>query len=239
LNERATVTERGANSCAIGILARAPIAGRAKTRLIPVLGAEGAARFQASSLLDTDALVSALGWPSRLFLSPISARSRVVSLGASVPIDGQGGGLLGTRMARALERLLALTGVDRALLIGTDSPDLPRVLLESAAESLREHAAVLVPAADGGYVLIGLRGGAVSKGTLRRILSPVAWSTPHTCRDTVRSLRANGVDPALLDPWSDVDGPDDLLRMRERIRWSRLAGEPVPLRTAALLDEID
>lgn len=233
------MTERGANSCAIGILARAPIAGRAKTRLIPVLGAEGAARFQASSLLDTEALVSSLGWPSQLFLSPISARSRVVSLGVSMPIDGQGGGRLGTRMAHALERLLDRTGVDRALLIGTDSPDLPRALLESAAESLRGHSAVLAPAADGGYVLIGIRDGAVSRGKLRRILNPVAWSTPNTCRDTVLAFRANGIDPVLLDPWSDVDGPDDLLRMRERIHSFRIAGQPIPLRTAALLDEID
>ncbi|MEZ4653547.1 MAG: TIGR04282 family arsenosugar biosynthesis glycosyltransferase [Candidatus Eisenbacteria bacterium] len=223
------------------MLARAPIAGRAKTRLIPRLGAVGAARFQEASLQDVDRLVSIVGVPGILFLSPLSARSRIRPLRLSLPIAGQGGGSLGTRMASALERLLRLPEIDRALVIGTDSPDLPARLLRDAARSLREHPAVLVPAADGGYVAFGVHGAHLRSGELRRVLRPVPWSSPHTCDLTAEALRAGGLEPLLLDTWFDIDEPSDLDALRARLAGARSAHDRHPdevaPHTAAFLRE--
>jgi rSAM/selenodomain-associated transferase 1 len=222
-------------SCAIGILARAPVPGRSKTRLAPLLGVEGAARFQRAALLDTVALVSRRRDRVRLFLSPLSERTRLPELEGRIPILGQGGGTLGTRMVRALGRLLRERGVERALLIGADSPDLPPRILQQAARALRRHPAVLAPAHDGGYVLFGLRRGDFAEEVLRVSLRRVPWSTPRTFAETVRALRESGSPPAIVEPWRDVDEPDDLRALERRIGSARRAGaDPCP-QTAELL----
>jgi rSAM/selenodomain-associated transferase 1 len=142
---------------ALIVFAKAPVAGRAKTRLIPALGAEGAAAL-AARLLDhtmrqaADAGLNAL----ELCVAPDAAHPRLQGAAArhGAVLTLQGEGDLGARMQRALSRRLALH--ERVLLIGTDAPSLDARVLRAAAAALDGHDAVFVPALDGGYALVGL-----------------------------------------------------------------------------------
>jgi len=142
---------------ALIVFAKAPVAGQAKTRLIPALGAEAAAAL-AARLLDhalqqaADAGLDAL----ELCVAPDATHPRLQAAaarhGAALTLQGEGD--LGARMQRALSRRLALH--ERVLLIGTDAPSLDANVLRAAAAALDGHDAVFVPALDGGYALVGL-----------------------------------------------------------------------------------
>lgn len=191
------------------VFAKAPVAGRAKTRLIPALGADGAARLQAALLEDTLRRARAVG-PAGLelwgtgddpegWLPAAAAR-----FGAS--LHEQRDGDLGARMQDALARATA-DGAP-ALIIGTDAPGLTAASIEQAGASLAWHDAVLVPALDGGYVLLGLREAAVE------LFTDIDWGTDRVLAATRARLQALAwrVDerPAA---W-DVDHPEDLERVR-------------------------
>lgn len=141
-------------------------------------------------------------------------------------VQNQGAGDLGNRQEHVLRRALALT--PRALAIGTDSPDLPRRLLDEAERTLLSHDAVLGPTLDGGYYLIGLR--RCPEG----LLGGLPWSVPQTGARTTQRLRDQGWDVALLEPWYDVDTAADLERLRGEVA-DRPHRAPV---TAALVSEL-
>ena len=141
----------------IVIFAKAPVAGLAKTRLIPALGAQGAARL-AAALLEhavAQALASGVG-PVELCVTPAPADPLWSGLApqATLTWSDQGDGDLGERMARAAQRVLGAG--EPVLLMGTDCPDLTAGRIREAAASLIAADATLVPAFDGGYVLLGL-----------------------------------------------------------------------------------
>jgi glycosyltransferase A (GT-A) superfamily protein (DUF2064 family) len=108
-------------------------------------------------------------------------------------------------MRRALHRWLALEG--RALLIGTDAPDLDAAVLRAAALALDAHDAVFVPALDGGYVLVGLRRPGAP------IFSDMAWSTPAVMAQTRERLSRAGWRHLELEALADIDEPADLQRL--------------------------
>src|SRR5690606_9228558 len=120
----------------------------------------------------------------------------------------------------------ALQEAPAAIALGADVPGLPRARLEQARRALARHDAVLGPAADGGYVLLGLR--ACEPG----LLAGLPWSTPSTLRATRARLRDRGLSLAELPPSFDVDEAEDLERLRRALR----AGVMHAPRTAALLE---
>jgi rSAM/selenodomain-associated transferase 1 len=192
---------------AVAVLAKAPIAGFAKTRLIPVLGARGAAVLQerlVERAVET-ACAAAIG-PVTLWTTPDESHPVFQSIGArlGITLARQADGDLGARMLAAITA--AKTCV---LLIGSDCPALTLDHLRAAADVLRDRApAVVIPAEDGGYALIGLR---TSEPAL---FSDMPWSTPLVMNETRRRLRTLGLtwhEPVTL--W-DVDLPQDLERMR-------------------------
>jgi rSAM/selenodomain-associated transferase 1 len=192
---------------AVAILAKAPIAGFAKTRLIPVLGPRGAAVLQerlVERAVET-ACAAAIG-PVTLWTTPDESHPVFQSIGArlGITLARQADGDLGARM------LAAITAANTCvLLIGSDCPALTLDHLRAAADVLRDRApAVVIPAEDGGYALIGLR---TSEPAL---FSDMPWSTPLVMNETRRRLRTLGLtwhEPVTL--W-DVDLPQDLERMR-------------------------
>ena len=192
---------------AVAVLAKAPIAGFAKTRLIPVLGARGAAVLQerlVERAVET-ACAAAIG-PVTLWTTPDESHPVFQSIGArlGITLARQADGDLGARM------LAAITAANTCvLLIGSDCPALTLDHLRAAADVLRDRApAVVIPAEDGGYALIGLR---TSEPAL---FSDMPWSTPLVMNETRRRLRTLGLtwcEPVML--W-DVDLPQDLERMR-------------------------
>jgi rSAM/selenodomain-associated transferase 1 len=192
----------------IAILAKAPVAGLAKTRLIPALGAGGAARLQATLTERTvqTALAAGLG-PVTLWCTPDCADPAFEDLAAryAVHLRLQVGADLGERMATAVA---SHTIRGPVIVLGTDCPALtPAHLQESAAALAGGLDAALVPAEDGGYVLIGLARARPS------VFDGVSWGTGRVLAETRDRLRAAGLhwfEGPLL--W-DVDRPADLARL--------------------------
>ena len=190
------------------VLAKAPVAGQAKTRLIPALGAAGAAALAARLLAHAVAQAEAAAFASReLCVAPDPAHPAFAELSARPGWDwaAQGEGDLGQRMERALTR--ALGAHDGALLIGSDAPELGAARLREAAAALADHDAVFVPALDGGYALVGLRRSAPA------LFEGMAWSTPTVMARTRERAAAAGLRWAELAPVADIDEPADLARL--------------------------
>jgi uncharacterized protein len=190
---------------AIAILAKAPIAGLAKTRLIPALGREGAALLQARLIARTlaTACAAATG-PVSLWAAPEESHFRELAQRFPVKLARQPGGDLGARMHAALDAACP------AIVIGTDCPALEAKHLRGSADALREGAdAVIIPAEDGGYVLIGLR------QPRPDLFADMPWGTGTVMAETRRRAAELGLAVREHAPLWDVDVPDDLERLRE------------------------
>jgi rSAM/selenodomain-associated transferase 1 len=196
-------------ACGLVVFAKAPIAGQVKTRLIPALGAEGAAELAQRLLKHAvrQSVAAGLGRVELCVTPDVGHPSflRMASL-HGLALTEQGAGDLGQRMHRALDRRLATDpGV---LLIGTDAPALDAAVLNAAAQALQAHDAVFVPALDGGYALVGLRRQAPE------LFADIAWSTPQVMQATRQRARAAGLSWAELPALGDIDVPDDLVHLR-------------------------
>ena len=191
------------------ILAKAPQPGAVKTRLIPALGSTGAAAL-ARRMLD-HALGQALGagvGPVELCMSPSpgDAAWQGVNLPADVLFTAQSEGDLGQRMASAVQRVTTRCG-QPVLLMGSDCPALTSDEITHAAGQLQDHDTVLIPAADGGYVLIGL------KSPCHALFSDMPWSTPAVCAETLRRAAVLGLTVWQGPSLHDIDEPADLARL--------------------------
>ncbi len=187
------------------VLAKAPVAGFAKTRLIPALGPEGAAALAARLLAHAVATAreAALG-PVEVCAAPDTTHPAFQALAGVVALSEQGEGDLGARMARAFERHFAQTDAPPCLLIGTDAPGLDAAALREAAAALVDADAVFVPALDGGYTLVGLRRPAPA------LFTDMRWSTPQVMAETRARAAGLGLRVAERPPLADIDEPDDL-----------------------------
>lgn len=197
-----------AEPVAIAILAKAPIPGMAKTRLIPALGAHGAAMMQEQLTIRAvkTAVASAIG-PVFLWTTPDTTHPLFRELAARFPIEitAQPEGDLGLRMLAAIE---AANGP--VIVIGTDCPALSPESLREAARVLRGGSAVVViPAEDGGYVMIGMR------EMQPALFADIDWGTDKVMATTRRRAEQSGVAIREFPPLWDVDRPEDLERLRE------------------------
>jgi rSAM/selenodomain-associated transferase 1 len=207
------------NGVRIVIFAKAPQPGQVKTRLIPSLGAQGAADLARRMLRHTveQALAADLG-PVELCVtpSPQDAAWQTVTLPASIHWADQGDGDLGTRMARATRRVTSAG--QSILLIGTDCPALDASHLRRAANSLIHVDAALIPTGDGGYVLIGLNRFHAS------LFECIEWSTATVAEETLRRLDQLGWKVKNQSRLHDIDEPADLERLPQH--WLAPALEP-------------
>ena len=184
----------------IVVFAKAPVPGRVKTRLIPALGAEGAANLARRMLEWTLDEAAASGLAVELCGEP--GAEGWGELLPPVPFSLQGGGDLGERLARASDRVLGED--ENVLLIGADCPALDGGKLREAAAALAEHDAVLYPAEDGGYVLLGLARFDPS------LFRDIPWSTSAVAARTLERIAALGWTVHVGPTLSDVDEPADL-----------------------------
>jgi rSAM/selenodomain-associated transferase 1 len=199
-----------AEPVAIAVLAKAPLPGLAKTRLIPALGADGAAALQARLIerAVTTTQAAALG-PVTLWCAPDERHPLFTAMRQKygVTLARQPDGDLSARMHEA-----AVAASGPALVIGTDCPALSAAHLREAADALRDHDAVLIPAEDGGYVLIGLR------RPRAELFTGMPWSTAAVMDETRDRLTKLGLTWRELAPLSDVDTPEDFARLqREKL----------------------
>jgi rSAM/selenodomain-associated transferase 1 len=196
---------------AVAIMAKQPVAGSVKTRLCPPLTPEEAASLYRCFLLDKLDQVRRLRTVSPwLAYTPQEADGFFRRLaGEGFCLTPQEGRDLGQRLARLSEQLLA-AGHPAVVIIDSDTPSLPDSLLADAIEQLGDPRtdAVLGPAEDGGYYLVGLRRPAPA------LFDGVAWSTPAVLSETLARAAAQGLRVRLLSPWFDVDTGDDLERLR-------------------------
>jgi uncharacterized protein len=190
----------------IAILAKAPLPGLVKTRLIPALGPEGAARLQSALVARTVETACRAGtgpvtlWTS---LEPDHVLFTALAARFDLRLARQDDGDLGARM-------LAAIGVGPTLVIGNDCPALTPEHLHEAAAALRDgDDAVIIPAEDGGYVLIGLR------APQPALFCAMRWSVPTVLAQTRRRLARCGLRARELAPLWDIDVPDDLRRLSQ------------------------
>lgn len=187
------------------IFAKAPQPGLAKTRLIPALGAEGAATLAQKMLADTlAAAVAATVGPVELCVTPAIEDPAWQGLrpDANVATSAQGDGDLGARMARAAKR--ALEQSEPVILIGTDCAEMSAELLQQASTGLETSDALIYPTADGGYALLGL------KSFDEQVFSNIAWSTATVAASTIAKMRATNRHVHIGATLHDIDTPDDL-----------------------------
>jgi len=192
----------------IVIFAKAPQPGRVKTRLISALGAAGAARIAERMLSHAlEAARTADIGPVELCLDPPhrSPDWDGFHLPPDVQVSAQIEGDLGARMAHAARR--SLDQQQRVLLIGTDCPQLDAQSLRDAALLLDTHHAIMHPARDGGYVLLGLSAFHPS------LFDDIPWSTTQVATLTRERLTALGWRAAIGRTLADIDEPADIARL--------------------------
>ena len=198
---------------AVAVLAKAPVAGLAKTRLMPLLGPSGAARAQRGFVLQTLATARAASTGVlTLWCAPDAANRffRALVCRHGVNARPQPLGDLGHRMAAAMSNHFSQAPHLPMLIVGTDCPVLTAEHLQQAADALRTVDAVLIPAEDGGYVLIGLR------QPMPEVFTKIEWSTPRVLAQTRERLHAAGASWRELPTLWDVDEPEDWLRWRSQ-----------------------
>jgi hypothetical protein len=189
------------------VFTRYPEPGKTKTRLIPVLGPEGAANLQRQMTEHTLARVRELARKRSVSIEVRyeggSERLMGWWLGQDLSYCHQGSGGLGARLTRAFHDAFE-TGMERVVITGADCPGLTAEVIERAFAALRHSDVVLGPAYDGGYYLIGLR------RPTPELFAGVSWGTGDVLKQTRQIIERLGLSSVLLEPLDDVDRPEDL-----------------------------
>ena len=193
------------------LFTRYPEAGRTKTRLIPLLGAEGAALLQRllaeKIAIQANILAKHSGIPTIVYYCGGNKKKMTAWLGPLSYVS-QADGDLGRRMRESFAHTFA-GGAKKAVLIGSDIPEISAVLLVEAFATLDTAKVVLGPSRDGGYYLIGMQ--TDTAGELYSLLfENMAWSTPEVFSLTCRRLEHAAIPAAILPTLGDIDIPDDL-----------------------------
>ena len=206
--------------CALGLMIKVPRAGASKTRLVPPLTHEEAARLSINFLRDTAANVAdACGGNSGGALQAVAVYTPAGAEGAlgellppNFALLAQRGDSLGERLFQASADLLRL-GYESCCLIASDSPTLPRAAITMAVEELGRPGdrLILGPSDDGGYYLIGM------KRAHPRLFEEIAWSTADVLAQTIERAREINLDVGLLPAWYDVDDAAALKRLCDEL----------------------
>jgi rSAM/selenodomain-associated transferase 2/rSAM/selenodomain-associated transferase 1 len=193
------------------VFTRLPQPGRAKTRLIPSLGAEGAATVHAALARKTIAAATRLcrlrSCELEIRYADGSADEMANWFGAGLNYRAQEGGDLGERLAQAMATAFD-EGAAKVVIVGADSPDLSVERIAEAFDSLQHRDVVLGPAFDGGYYLIGLNRPQSS------LFQHIDWGTEKVHSQTLQQARRERLRVHQLQPLADVDFPEDLVVCR-------------------------
>ena len=197
-------------SCALIILfTRFPEPGRCKTRLIPALGATGAADLQQQMTEQVLHACLSLDPAHRTIEVHYEGGDRSAMqdwLGQDLCFHPQSPGDIGQRMAQALCPRLEESPV---LLLGSDCPTITAPILEQAISALKGHDLVLGPSHDGGYYLIGA-GAPLDKTSRTALFNNIPWGRDTVLSSTISRLDELGLSYHLLPTLHDIDTPDDL-----------------------------
>lgn len=216
----------------LGIFVRIPEPGLVKTRLVPPLSPEEASLLYRAFLRDLFARLEKLKKVSvTVFFSdgePAPLRDIMPDRFHLVRQEGES---LGERLRNGFRHLLADNG-SMAVIIGSDSPDLPLAFIKRAFLKLKHKDIVLGPASDGGYYLIGL------KSPLPELFENVSWGTPSVLEETLQQVRASSLSCALLPLWYDVDDVHSLALLRSMLLGRRIQKSGGLQHTERVLDNV-
>ncbi|MEP3050864.1 MAG: TIGR04282 family arsenosugar biosynthesis glycosyltransferase [Erythrobacter sp.] len=179
------------------LFARYPESGAAKTRLIPAVGAAGAAQIHRRLTERTHAILQASGCPVELQFTGAPETAFRAWLGEAITAIPQADGGLGDRLISALDPA-------PVIFFGADTPDLDANHVAAAIDALCRNDVVVGPAHDGGYYLIGLN------QPHRFLFENMPWSTDQVLPETLERLNARQITHALLPTLADCDRPEDL-----------------------------
>ncbi len=199
----------------IMIFTRYPRPGAAKTRLIPALGAAGAARLQRRMtervVSESMALAARRGAAVSVHYTGGSRDEMSRWLGKGTPLRPQAPGDLGRRMRKSFDWLFG-RGVRRGLLVGSDIPGLDSAVMERALDDLGHKDLVLGPAGDGGYYLAGFHR-RVPPDRRAGLFTSIPWGTSKVLAHTLAAASREGLSWGLLPMLDDVDRPADLVHV--------------------------
>ncbi len=186
--------------------------GKVKSRLAPVVGEEAALEIYKQFVAAALETIERTGCGYRVCFYPPDARQQVEDwLGPGRIYRPQEGADLGERMKNAFIRSFS-EGVERAVLVGSDIPEVTPALLRDALESLNTHDAVIGPALDGGYYLIGFN----ARSFLPRVFDGIAWSRDGVFGQTADVFKKAGTNVHALPLLQDIDTAEDLRAFAER-----------------------
>ncbi len=209
----------------IVLLARQPLPGKTKTRLISELGPVPAKRLAESFLKDTLAAVEKTGLPLAVAYTPSNAEPYFKQLAPwAFQFFPQLGANLGERMKCAFRRMMD-EGHPRIILIGSDIPLLTSEILKSAAEALATHSVVIGPSRDGGYYLLGL------SRMIPELFDSIGWGGSRVLSQSLSIVRLIGRPPYLLPELFDIDRPEDLHDLARILKSRSVKPKDLPLRT--------
>jgi uncharacterized protein len=188
-------------------MAKLPVAGQVKTRLAREIGVGAATGFARHSIANTVARVAhRASWQTALAIAPdAGVVAPVWPRGVQVAV--QGAGDLGARMQRIMDR----SAPGPVVIIGTDIPGLCAAHIRRAFHLLGGHDAVVGPATDGGYWLIGAR----RRPRVLRMFAQVRWSSRHALADTLKNLSDGSA--AHVATLADIDSAEDMAANRRVI----------------------
>ena len=194
------------------LFTRYPEPGTTKTRMIPKLGAEGAAELQRQM---TRHIVSRVAQFAGLYSTPLEVRFdggnknlMEAWLGIGLDYSPQGKGDIGLRMGRALADGFG-SGYDPVVIVGSDIPAITADIIQEAFKGLKKKDLVLGPASDGGYYLIGMHKTTFIQAN-PRLFNGIQWGTDVVLSKTLAVAKELRLKYILLDTLDDVDRPEDL-----------------------------
>jgi len=201
--------DEGAKKRCLIMMAKYPEPGQVKTRLAAEIGVGHAAELSKRFILDLLQTLPSRDWEIQMALYPWERKEEMSAVvGEKYVLIPQRGCDLGERMGHVFIELFA-EAFQEIIMIGSDAPDLPTEFITEAFSVLTDHDAVLGPACDGGYYLIGFRQGAFSP----LLFNGLPWSTPEIFSQQLKRLREQKLHVYILPPWQDIDTLADLKKM--------------------------
>jgi rSAM/selenodomain-associated transferase 1 len=193
--------------CAVIIFAKAPEKGKVKTRLAQDTGEEFAAEFYKLCAEHTFSEILKLksnNFTPFIYCSNESEIENVSNwAGQEFVVKPQVDSNLGERMKKSFDEIFSI-GFTKAIIIGTDLPDVSKKMIESAASKLDEYDLVIGPATDGGYYLLGI------KNLIPNIFDSIEWSTSKVLNTTMEKINSSGLKSYMLEEKIDIDTEKDL-----------------------------
>jgi uncharacterized protein len=207
-----TVVRSSGSDRVLVIMAKAPRPGAVKTRLTPSLSSKAVTAFYCCLLEDTLALARSLGDVEVAIMCPDTDVSDLAQLaGSEASVVAQKGEGLAAGLTSVFAHFAA-PGRKRVVAFNSDSPHLPRSVLEDAFETLAAHDVVVGPTHDGGYYLVG------AKAAHPALFDGDGMGTKSALEALLARARALQLSVGFTDPFYDIDVEDDLTRLAAELR---------------------